>query len=208
MTDFCFIRDIENYQHTFDDPKELWARAYDEIGACDALLIDTSDHPSGGRLTETGIAYALRKPVIVVKKHGSQHKALFNGIASTIISYADHKDLTRQLKAYEDEHNFNITDKSTLLLMFLALGAVVSWLAAQVFIPLGAVAAVVYWLVIRSVSPLVRAFDRVIIYIPLTAVWLGGFYLLFPLYEPAALAWAIIYWVVTLFVIRKLKFSL
>jgi hypothetical protein len=29
--DFCFIRDVENYQKVFDNPKELMKRALEEI---------------------------------------------------------------------------------------------------------------------------------------------------------------------------------
>lgn len=208
MRDFCFVRDVEQYKHTFDDPKQLWDRAYDELGSCDALLIDISDQPTGGRMVEAGMAYALRKPVVVVKKRGVHHKAVFDGIADTIIEYDSYKDLTKQLKAYDAERSFSVTDRSTLLVMFLSVGAVLGWFASQLFIPLGLVVPVVYWLVVRKFAPLMRAFDRVVIYIPLTVLWVGGFYLLQPLYLPLALAWGVMFWIVTLLIIRRLKFSL
>jgi nucleoside 2-deoxyribosyltransferase len=208
MEDFCFVRDIEHYKHTFDDPKDLWAKAYDEIGACDALLIDVSDNPTGGRLVETGIAYALRKPVIVIKKHGAGHKSLFDGVSATVITYEDSKDLTIQLKKFENERNFNLTDKTAMLVMFLMVGAVIAWVLAQFFIPLGAIAATGYWLVVRHVFAPIRAFDRLVIYIPLIAVWLAGFFVLQPINPALVLAWTIIFWAATLYVLRKIKFSL
>lgn len=208
MQDFNFIRDIEHYKHTFDDPKELWERAYDELGACDALLVDVSDHPTGGRIVEAGMAYALRKPIIVVKKHGIQHKALFDGIATKIIEYDTYKDLTKQLRAFEAERNFSVTDRSTLLIMFLSVGAVLGWFAAQLHILLGLIIPIVYWLAVRALVPMVKAFDRIVIYIPLIVIWASGFYLLQPLYMPLALAWGVMFWIVALLIIRKLKFSL
>lgn len=208
MDDFCFVRDVEHYKHTFDDPKELWQRAYDEIGACDALLIDVSDNPTGGRVVEAGIAYALRKPVIVIKKPGVQHKGLFDGISSTVIEYTSHKDLTAKLKKYEKDRNFTVTDKSAMFVMFLLLGGIIGWILSQYFIPLAFVGVVIYWLLVRhAVSPL-RAFDRVVIFIPLIAVWLGGLFLLKSFYVAFMVAWGIGFWIVAFIVLRKAKLSL
>ncbi len=208
MRDFSFVRDVENYKKTFDNPKDLWARAFDEIGACDALLVDVSDRPAGGRLVEAGMAYALRKPVIVTKRHGIDHKPLFDGIAATVITYKDHADLTRQLIKYDKERSFNMTDRGTLLVMFLLVGGVIAWFLSQLFIPLALVGAIVYWLLVRKFFPLMRAFDRVVVYIPLAAIWVSGYFLLEPVYLPLAWAWLMSYWVVVLFVLKKLKFSL
>lgn len=208
MTDFCFIRDVEQYKHTFDDPKELWQRAYDEIGACDALLIDVSDYPTGGRVVEAGIAYALRKPVIVVKKHGIHHKNLFDGISATVIEYADHKDMSAQLKKFERDRNFSVTDKSTMFVMFLLLGGAISWILAQFFIPLAVVGAVLYWLIVRAVFPPLRSFDRVIIFVPLLCMWAAGLLILQPVNSAFAVAWGIGFWVIALLIIQKAKLSL
>jgi hypothetical protein len=144
----------------------------------------------------------------VVKKHGVGHKALFDGVASTIITYDDHTDLTKQLKKYEKDHNFNVTDKSILLIMFLMLGGVISWTLGQFFLPLAFVGAVGYWLIVRRVFASMRAYDRVVIYIPLIFVWLAGFYMLRSVYMVFALAWIVGFWLVAFFVLKRLKFSL
>jgi nucleoside 2-deoxyribosyltransferase len=208
MTDFCFVRDVENYKHTFEDPKELWQRSYDEIGACDALLIDVSDHPTGGRMIEAGIAYALRKPVITVKKHGIHHKGLFDGISSTVLEYSDYKDLTQKLKKFEEDRNLNVTDKSAMFVMFLLLGGVIGWVLSQYFIPLGIVGIVVYWFIVRHLFPTLRAFDRVVVLIPLAMVWLAGLFILKSFYLAFAIAWGIGFWIIVAIVLRKMKFSL
>jgi len=208
LHDVNFARDIEHYEKTFDNPKQLWAKAYDEIAACDALLVDVSDHPSGGRLVEAGMAYALGKTVIVTKRRGVQHKAVFDGIARTVITYDDYHDLTRQLKRFEKDQNFNMTDKTMLLLVFLLGGGVLAYLAAQLWIPLAPIVAIVYWLVVRWLVAPLRAFDRVVIYIPLVAIWAGGWMWLNTINMTAALAWAIIFWIVALPLLQRAKFSL
>lgn len=38
--DFCFIRDVENYEKIFDDAFKLMQRAKEEIAQCDVLLIE------------------------------------------------------------------------------------------------------------------------------------------------------------------------
>ena len=100
LEDFSFIRDVENYQKTFDDPKELWDRARIEISACDALLIDISDVPSGGRIIEVGMAFALDIPIVVVVKKGVAHKEIYDGVAEEIIEYETYKDITKALKMW------------------------------------------------------------------------------------------------------------
>lgn len=100
MEDFCFIRDVENYQVVFDDPKSLWERALLEIKNCDATLIDVSDAPTGGRVVEAGIAYALGQPIFVIVKQGVKYKELFGGIATLVIEYDDYSDITNALTKY------------------------------------------------------------------------------------------------------------
>ena len=101
MEDFCFVRDIEHYQHTFDDPRELWKSIAEEISNRDALLIDVSDSPSGGRVVEAGIAYALGKPIFVVVKKGVVYKGLYDGISSVVIPFETLEDVTKALKTHK-----------------------------------------------------------------------------------------------------------
>ena len=99
MEDFHFIRDVENYQpNYFKSQKELWATALKNLTECDALLIDISDSPSGGRLVEAGMAYSLNKPVYVIVKNGVEYKDFYDGIATSIFKYDEIGDITKQLK--------------------------------------------------------------------------------------------------------------
>jgi nucleoside 2-deoxyribosyltransferase len=84
--DFCFIRDVENYQKVFNDPQELMRRTTEEIQKSDFLLIDLTEKPTG-RAVEAGIAYALDKGVIVIAQKGTQIKDTTRGIASAVIEY-------------------------------------------------------------------------------------------------------------------------
>lgn len=208
LKDFNFTRDVEHYEHTFDDQKASWDKVRDEIGTCDMLLIDVSDHPTGGRVVEAGIAYAMRKPIIVVQKPGVSHKQLFDGIASKVITYKDHDDLTRQLKQYDVDRNFNVTDKTTLFIMFLLVGGVVAWGLSQLHILLAPIGALVYWLVVRHFSMTMRAFDRVVVFIPLTLAWWVGFSLLNTMDILYGLTWTVVFWLIAVFALQKMKLSL
>lgn len=97
--DFSFTRDIENYEKKFSDPIELWRVAKDEIKKCDVLLIDVTDHPTGGRVIEAGIAYGMQIPVITICKKGVQFKDLYNGISQALIEYESMEDITYMLQA-------------------------------------------------------------------------------------------------------------
>jgi nucleoside 2-deoxyribosyltransferase len=100
MVDFSFIRDIENYEKTFDIPKDLWNAALKELERCDALLVDVSDSPSGGRVVEVGMAYALRKPIFVVLKKGTHLKEFYRGVANLVIEYEEIEDIISPLRKY------------------------------------------------------------------------------------------------------------
>ena len=84
--DFCFIRDVENYQKVFSDPEELMKRAREEIEKSDCLLIDMTDKPTG-RAIEAGMAYAMGKKIVVISKKGTQIKDTTRGISTLVIEY-------------------------------------------------------------------------------------------------------------------------
>lgn len=96
FTDFCFIRDVENYQKVFADPKVLMEKAKEEIEKSDYLLIDMTDKPTG-RAIEAGIAYALGKKIVVIMKKGTQIKDTTRGISASIIEYDHVGDIVKPL---------------------------------------------------------------------------------------------------------------
>lgn len=97
--DFCFIRDIENYQKIFDNPKELMKRAKEEIKKCDFLLIDLTNKPTG-RAYEAGIAYAYEKPIITILKMGTLIKDTTRGISNIVIEYDKIDDIVEPLREF------------------------------------------------------------------------------------------------------------
>lgn len=95
--DFCFVRDVENYQKIFTDSKELMRRASEEIALCDALLMDVTNKPTG-RAIEAGIAYAKGKRVILIAKIGTTISDTLKGIADLIVDYEEIIDIVAPLK--------------------------------------------------------------------------------------------------------------
>ena len=96
FTDFCFVRDVENYKKVFTDPKELMDRAREEISKCNALLFEATEK-STGRAIEVGIAYSLSKKIIVIMKEGTVIKDTLRGVADAVISYREMGDLEYHL---------------------------------------------------------------------------------------------------------------
>ena len=95
--DFCFIRDIENYQKIFSDAHELMKSAKEEIEKCDALLIDF-DWPATGRMIELGIAYAMEKMIIVITKKDTKIKDTILGVIDKVIEYEELDDIIEPMK--------------------------------------------------------------------------------------------------------------
>ena len=102
--DYCFIRDIENYQKIFDDPKKLMDKAKEEIKKCDVLLIDMTNKPTG-RAIEAGIAFAQNKKVISIMKKGTRIKDTVRGISDMIIEYEDIRDIIKPLNSLFNKWN-------------------------------------------------------------------------------------------------------
>ena len=99
LEDFCFIRDVENYQKIFNNPQDLMQRAKEEISKSDALLIDVTNKPTG-RAIEAGIAFSLNKKIIVIAKKGTKIKETTLGIATLVIKYEDLKEIVVPLRKW------------------------------------------------------------------------------------------------------------
>lgn len=95
--DFCFIRDVENYQKKFDSPKDLMQRAREEILNCDGLMIDITEQ-SPGKIIEAGIAFSSGKKIIVLVKKGLAVRETVKGIADAVIEYEQLEDIVLPLR--------------------------------------------------------------------------------------------------------------
>ena len=102
--DFCFIRDVENYQKVFNNPKELMDKAKEEIVKCDVLLFDATKK-STGRAIEVGIAYSNKKKIIIMMKEGTSIKATLKGVADALITYRTIEDIRDGLRRLYSEWN-------------------------------------------------------------------------------------------------------
>lgn len=97
--DFHFIRDVEKYQpNFFKNQKEVWAASKRFLEECDALLVDVTDQPSGGRIVEVGMAFAMNKPIYVIAKKGTPYKDFYAGVAASIFEYGRIEDVAQRLK--------------------------------------------------------------------------------------------------------------
>lgn len=94
--DFCFVRDVENYEKVFDNAHKLMQRAKQEIAKCDVLLIEY-DGPGHGRMVELGIAFALDKKIILLTKEGNYVKETIRGVTDGFIEYQNLEDITEPL---------------------------------------------------------------------------------------------------------------
>lgn len=209
MSDVCIARDyVGDKQNLLNEPKEAWSIVRDEIGACDGLIIDVSHPPNNARMAEIGIAYSLRLPIVVIKRRGIEHPLVIDGLSEDVIEYDDYKDLTQKLKRFDRDRSFNITDKSAMLVMFLLVGAIIAWQSWLFFAPLVVIAPIIYWFAVRYFFASMRAFDRVVILIPLAILWLSGLWWLKGISLPLAFAWTLLYWVVAIIILRRMKLSL
>lgn len=207
LRDFVFQRDVKRSKN-LEGGYDPWPQIRDELASCDSLLIDVSDRPGEANIAELGIAYAMRKNIIAIKKAGKIHDELIDSLASRVIEYNDEKDLTRKLKRYDDETVFGTTDTLIMLSILVLLGGFIGYWLMQFWFPLALVGPTVYWIVLRTLFVQIRAYDRLVIYIPLSVLWLGVFYVLRNEYVALSLAWLASFWVVVIIILKKLKLSL
>lgn len=71
-------------------------KAKEEIKRCDALLMDY-DGPTHGRMIELGMAYAMKKKIIVITKQGTPMKDTVRGVANSVIEYKELEDIVESL---------------------------------------------------------------------------------------------------------------
>jgi nucleoside 2-deoxyribosyltransferase len=97
--DVSFIRDIEQFDpHHFSSQQEVWSASLELLSSCDCLFIDVTDAPSGGRIVEAGMAFALGLPIYVAVQGDAEYKSFYDGIATTIIRYTSLDDLATKLR--------------------------------------------------------------------------------------------------------------
>lgn len=199
---------IDYYKQDYSgDIDEKWQLAYDHIGSSDYVLINAGGRQTEESLIEQGIAYGARKPILLAVRQGDK-VAAYKDIAYATFDYKDTKDLIKQLDALDTEKSFNDTDR-LLWLTIVACGILAaSYVSARVFLPLSVVVAFVLWYGLTRASETIRRYERALIYVPLAVLWLVIAAELSRVDYLVATGWTLVYWVATVVILKKLKFSL
>ena len=145
--DFCFTRDVEDYQQFVADTKELWECVQPEIDACEALIIDVSRGPDDECLAQASIAYGLKKSVFVIAKKGIAIDEIYDGMATLIIRYRTYDDIVEPMKSHAIYTGYQTSTALTVVMLLALVAVSIAWGLSQVFLPLGFVWLVVCWLV-------------------------------------------------------------
>ena len=75
-------------------------KALDQVEKADILIVELSNKSVGVGI-EAGYAKAKGKPIIYLHKKGTDFKQTMKGIADTVITYKDTKDLINQISSLE-----------------------------------------------------------------------------------------------------------
>jgi nucleoside 2-deoxyribosyltransferase len=84
------------------DARELMARTFAEIQACDLVIVDLTEKGVGVGI-EAGYARAKNISVIVIAQTGADISETLRGIARAVFCYAGAEDLMRFMREAQDE---------------------------------------------------------------------------------------------------------
>lgn len=87
---------VDQYHFKNDQEKEMMQVAFDTIDQSDFLIAELT-HKSIGVGIEVGYARAKKKPIIYLRKKGSEYSTTTAGCADHIIEYENEIDLTEQV---------------------------------------------------------------------------------------------------------------
>ena len=82
----CIVRDVEQWGTLAFTPQALMQRTFDEIDACDLLLVEFSEKGVGLGI-EAGYAAARGRPVVVLAPEGVEISTTLQGISRRVIRY-------------------------------------------------------------------------------------------------------------------------
>lgn len=98
----CIARDVEQWGRVQFDARELMARTFAALDACDLVVVDLTEKGVGVGI-EAGYAHAQNIPVIVIAQTGADISETLRGIARAVFWYAGLDDLTRFVREMKDE---------------------------------------------------------------------------------------------------------
>lgn len=87
-------RDVEHWGALALPPRELMARTFAAIDACDLVVVDLAEKGVGVGI-EAGYAHARKIPVVISAPRGADVSTTLQGIARQIFFYDEPSDLAR-----------------------------------------------------------------------------------------------------------------
>lgn len=92
-----FAKDIEKYGKVKVPHKKIMHLALKEIKSADVVIVEFSNKGVGVGM-EAGIAFALKKPLYVIAKKGSEISENLFSVAEKVIFYNNTNELSKKLK--------------------------------------------------------------------------------------------------------------
>lgn len=98
----CIARDVEQWGRYKFDARELMARTFAKIDACDLAIVDLTEKGVGVGI-EAGYARAKNIPIVAIAQSGADISETLRGIARAVFWYAGADDLARFFRRMRDE---------------------------------------------------------------------------------------------------------
>jgi len=83
---------VDKYNFKADQEKEMMKTAFEEIDSSDFLIADLTTKPIGVGI-EIGYAFARKKPVIYLRRKGSEYSTTASGCSNYVIEYESETEL-------------------------------------------------------------------------------------------------------------------
>ncbi len=88
---------VDKYNFKSNQEKEMMKTAFEEIDSCDLLIAELTTKSIGVGI-EIGYAFAKEKPVLYLRKKGSEYSTTASGCSTHVIEYVDELDLYNTMK--------------------------------------------------------------------------------------------------------------
>ena len=99
----CVTRDIENWGQVELSPEELMHRSFAAIESSDVFVVDLSEKGVGLGI-EAGYAHAVKIPIAVIAKEGSDISTTLQGISQKLFFYKTFEDLVQFFEVLKIPH--------------------------------------------------------------------------------------------------------
>lgn len=99
----CVARDIENWGEAEFSPADLMQRSFSAIESSDVFVVDLSEKGVGLGI-EAGYAHAVKIPVVVIAKAGSDISTTLQGISQNLFLYESLEDLVQFFEVLKIPH--------------------------------------------------------------------------------------------------------